>query len=71
MLGPSSIHRLARRVHELHMLDIEHILSSMERKSARTERPQENAHILLSMGAVHIALAGAHVLRALGHMAFV
>lgn len=69
MLGASAVHRLTRRVHKLHMLDIEHILPAMERTGARSERPQKDAHIVLPMGAVHLALAGAHVLHAVDPMA--
>lgn len=36
MLGASAVHRLTRRVHELHMLDLEHLLPAMERESTRT-----------------------------------
>ncbi len=44
VLGASSIYRLARRVHQLHMLDLEHILLAVEGEGARAERPEENPH---------------------------
>ena len=71
VLGAGSIYRLTRRVHQLHLLDIEYVLLAVEGESARSERPEEDAHQLLSMGAVHAAHTGAHVLLAVGDMALV
>ena len=53
------------------MLDIQHILLAMEGEGAGSQRPEENAHQLLPVGAVHTHAASAHVLLALGHMALV
>jgi len=53
------------------MLDIEYILFALERKSTGAQRSKENTYQLLSVGAVHLALAGAHVLLSIGGVAFI
>ena len=71
VLGPSPVYGLARRIHQLHMLDIQHILLAMEGESARSQRPEKDAHQLLPVGAVHTHATSAHVLFALGDMALI
>jgi hypothetical protein len=71
VLGARSIHRLTRRIHQLYLLDIQHVLPAVEGQGARSARPQARTHQLLSVGAVHTALAGAHVLLTVGRVALV
>lgn len=69
MLGARSIHRFTRRIHKLHMLDIQHVLPALEGQGTRSQRPEEDAHQLLPVGAVHPDGPGHHVLLAVDRVA--
>ena len=57
LLGARSLHRLHGSVHQLHVLDLEHLLRAHGQRSTRPERDSRRTHQLLSVGAVH---SGAH-----------
>ncbi len=68
MLGACSLYRCHGHLHELHMLDSEHIFRAHRQHIAHTDRSTPNDQ-LLSMDTVHLVSHGLPVLRAVCSMA--